>query len=221
MPPPDRLLAFVVASVVLVLIPGPSVLFVVGRALAHGRRAALGSVAGNAAGVAVLVVLVALGLGPVVERSVVVYTAIKLAGAAYLVYLGVRAWRGRGGLGRALTAPGTDAGPGVGADPVPGGRVLRQGFVVGLTNPKTLVFFAAVLPQFVDPAAGRVPLQMLLLGLGFVVLAMILDSGWGLAAGRARDWFARSPGRLRAVGGTGGLLMIGLGVGLAVTGRKD
>ena len=215
MPPADRLLTFALASVVLVVVPGPTVVFVVSRAIAHGRRAALRSVAGNSAGVGVLVVLVAFGLGSVVERSVAVYTVIKLAGAAYLVYLGVRTWRERGGLAAALH--------GVRTEPhLPGGaRLFRQGVVVGMTNPKALVFFAAVLPQFVDRGAGHVPTQMLMLGLAFVLLAMVLDSVWGLAAGTARDWLARSPRRLAALGGTGGLMMVGLGMGLAVTGRRE
>lgn len=214
--PADRLLTFVVASVVLVVIPGPTVVFVVSRAIAHGRRAALRSVAGNSAGVSVLVVLVALGLGSLVERSVTVYTVIKMVGAAYLVYLGVRTWRERGGLSAALR------GAGVGGEMgAVGAHVFRQGVLVGVTNPKAMVFFAAVLPQFVDRGAGHVPVQMLALGLAFVLLAMVLDSVWGLAAGTARDWLARSPRRLAALGGTGGLMMIGLGVGLAVTGRRE
>lgn len=217
MPPADRLLTFVLASALLVVIPGPSVVFVVSRAIAHGRRAALRSVAGNSAGVSVLVVLVALGLGSLVERSLAVYTVLKLAGAAYLVYLGVRTWRERGGLSDALSV--ADAAPGGGLSV--GVHVFRQGVVVGVTNPKALVFFAAVLPQFVDRGSGHVPTQMLLLGLAFVLLAMVLDSMWGLAAGTARDWLARSPRRLAALGGTGGLMMIGLGLGLAATGRRE
>jgi threonine/homoserine/homoserine lactone efflux protein len=213
MPPPDRLITFALASIVLVAVPGPTVVFVVSRAIAHGRRAALSSVAGNSLGVCVLVVAVAVGLGAVVERSVAVYTAIKLLGAAYLIYLGVRTWRERGSLAGAL---GDRSGSGD-----PSRHVFRQGVVVGVTNPKAMVFFAAVLPQFVDRDAGHVPVQMLVLGFGFVLLAMVLDSGWGLAAGTARDWLARSPGRLSALGGTGGLMMIGLGVGLAVTGRRE
>jgi len=93
--------------------------------------------------------------------------------------------------------------------------------VVGVTNPKVLIFFAAVLPQFVDLGAGNATGQMLVLGLLFAIIAATLDSTWGLAAGAVRAWFATSPARLRLVGGTGGLTMIGLGVGLAFTGRLD
>ncbi|MER8013588.1 LysE family translocator [Streptomyces griseoluteus] len=210
--PADRLLAFAALSLLLIVVPGPSVLFVVGRALAHGRRAALTTVVGNTLGAYVLVAAVALGVGSLVERSVLAFTVLKLAGAAYLVYLGVTAWRRRGSLRAAVTprAP-ARSGP----------RTLVDGFVVGVANPKTIVFFAAVLPQFTDPGRGRVPLQMLLLGLVFNALALVCDSVWGLAASAARDWFARSPRRLSAVGGAGGLAMVGLGVTVAVTGRTD
>ncbi|MEU1468067.1 LysE family translocator [Streptomyces sp. NPDC005761] len=208
----DRLLAFAAMSFLLIVIPGPSVLFVIGRALAQGRRAALTTVVGNTVGACLLVVAVALGVGSVVERSVPVFTVLKLAGAAYLMYLGVRAWRQRGSLQAAFTGERTEHG---------GLRTAWEGFAVGVANPKTMVFFAAVLPQFVDRAQGHVMLQMLLLGLVFNVIALASDSLWGLLAATGRDWFARSPQRLSLVGGVGGVTMIGLGVTIAVTGRKD
>ncbi|MGW5689978.1 LysE family translocator [Streptomyces asiaticus] len=208
----DRLLAFAAMSFLLIVIPGPSVLFVVGRALAQGRRAALTTVVGNTLGAYALVVAVALGVGSVVERSVFVFTALKLVGAAYLVYLGVKAVRQRRSLQAAFTGDG----------PAHGGlRTLWEGFAVGVANPKTIVFFAAVLPQFVDREQGHVVPQMLLLGLVFNAIAVISDSVWGLAAATARTWFARSPRRLAMVGGVGGLSMIGLGVTVAATGRAD
>ncbi|WP_262056438.1 LysE family translocator [Streptomyces sp. STR69] len=209
----DRLLAFAALSFLLIVVPGPSVLFVIGRALAHGRRAALTTVLGNTLGAYLLVVAVALGVGSLVERSVLVFTALKLAGAAYLIYLGVKAWRQRGSLRAAFTSED--------APPHSALRTLWEGFAVGVANPKTIVFFAAVLPQFVDREHGHVTAQMLLLGLVFNLIAVASDSVWGLVAATARDWFARSPGRLSAVGGVGGLTMIGLGVTVAVTGRKD
>lgn len=209
----DRLLAFAAMSFLLIVIPGPSVLFVIGRALAQGRRAALTTVMGNTAGAYVLVVAVALGIGSVVERSVLVFTALKLVGAAYLVYLGVKAIRQRGSLRAAFSGEG----------PVRQSvlRTFWEGFAVGVANPKTIVFFAAVLPQFVDRDQGHVALQMLLLGLVFNIIAVTSDSVWGLVAATARGWFARSPQRLAMVGGAGGLAMIGLGVTVAATGRKD
>jgi threonine/homoserine/homoserine lactone efflux protein len=208
----DRLLAFAAMSFLLIVVPGPSVLFVIGRALAQGRRAALTSVVGNTLGAYVIVVAVAFGIGAVVARSALAFTVLKLAGAAYLVYLGVKAWRQRGPLPVDVN----------GDEPVRGGlRTLWEGFGVGVANPKTIVFFAAVLPQFVDPDQGHIVGQMLLLGLIFNCIALASDSVWGLGASAARDWFARSPRRLAAVGRVGGLSMIGLGVSVAMTGRKD
>ncbi|WP_256106748.1 LysE family translocator [Streptomyces sp. ODS05-4] len=212
MPSPERFAAFAALSALLIVIPGPSVLFVVGRALAQGRRAALTTVAGNTAGAYLLVLAVAFGVGSLVERSLLLFTVIKLAGAAYLVHLGVRAWRERG---RPPAAPeGGGAGRG-------GLRTFWEGFAVGAGNPKTMVFFAAVLPQFTDRGQGGVVAQMLLLGLVFNAIALVSDGIWGLAAAGARDWFARSPRRLSAVGGAGGLAMIGLGLTVAVAGRED
>lgn len=209
----DRLTAFAALSFVLIVIPGPSVLFVVGRALAQGRRAALTTVVGNTVGGYLLIVAVAFGIGSVVERSVLVFTLLKLAGAGYLVYLGVKAWRGRGALGAAFS--------GGAEERTDSRRTFREGLLVGVSNPKTMVFFAAVLPQFVDRDQGGVVVQMLVLGLVFSVIAVTFDMMWGLLAAGARSWFARSPRRLSLVGGVGGLTMIGLGVGVAVTGRRD
>jgi len=155
---------------------------------------------------------VALGVGAVVERSVAVFTVIKLAGAAYLVFLGVQAVRHRRSLGHALHAE---------AERKTMGTIVRDGVVVGVSNPKAIVFFAAVLPQFADPTAGHVPLQMLLLGTVFVAIAVVCDSTWAVAAGTARAWIARSSRRLELVGGAGGLVMIGIGASLALTGRRD
>jgi threonine/homoserine/homoserine lactone efflux protein len=210
-PSVETLLTFTLAGVVLVIVPGPSVLFIVGRALAHGRRAALTSVAGNTTGASLVVLLVALGLGTVAAQSATVFTVLKIAGAVYLVYLGVHTIRTRGDL---VVALGQQAG-------AQDRRMFWQGVVVGFTNPKVLIFFAAVLPQFVDTGAGNATSQMLVLGLLFAVIAATLDSAWGLAAGTARQWFATSPVRLRRMGGTGGVMMIVMGAGLALTGRKD
>jgi threonine/homoserine/homoserine lactone efflux protein len=204
--------AFAAAALVLIVIPGPGVLFVIGRALAHGRRTALLSVAGHAAGNWVVAVCVALGVGTVVERSAAVFTAVRLAGAAYLVWLGIQAFRHRNALTEVLDSA---------AAPRGDVRAAREGLVVGVTNPKAVILFAAVLPQFVDRPAGHVPVQMLILSAIVIVIGLVSDSCWGLAASIARSWFARSPRRLGLVGGAGGLAMIGLGLTLALTGRKD
>ncbi|WP_326833956.1 LysE family translocator [Amycolatopsis rhabdoformis] len=211
---PAHFAAFAALTFLMVVVPGPSVLFTISRALTVGRRDALLTVLGNATGVYTQVVAVAFGLGVVVTTSATVFTVIKLAGALYLVYLGVQAIRKRRKLADAMaTAVRTTPGRTL--------SVLRVGFVVGFANPKSIVFLAALLPQFVDPAAGSVPAQMLLLGLCLPVIALATDSAWAVVAGTARTWFARSPRRLELVGGTGGLVMIGLGATLAFTGRKD
>ena len=206
------LLAFGVASAILVAIPGPSVLFVIGRSLSLGRRGGLLSVLGNELGCLPLVAAVAFGVGSVVADSIVLFTTVKLLGGAYLVYLGVQAVRHRKG--------GLDDAAHVEVARSSSWNMLRQGFVVGVTNPKTIVFFVAALPQFVNFQAGNVPLQMIILGLVFTVVAFALDSIWALLAGTARLWFARSPQRLATVRATGGSMMIGLGGSLLLTGEK-
>ena len=207
-----HLLGFALTAFVLIIVPGPSVLFVVGRALAFGRRPAVLTAVGNAVGVFGQVVVIALGLGTLLAHSIVVFDAVKLAGALYLVVLGVQAIRSSRRLASlAGEAPGAR----------PAGRTLREGFVVGITNPKATVLFAAIAPQFVDPADGPVALQLLVLGLAATLIAVVCDSVWALASGTARDWLARSPRRLAALGGAGGLMMIGLGLRLAFVGRRD
>ncbi len=212
MPPADRLLAFALTAVVVIVVPGPSVLFIVARALAHGRRVALLTVAGNTVGEFAQVVAVAFGVGVVAERSVAAFTVLRLAGGAYLVYLGLRTFRRRHQLAGVLTG---------GPVAPPAHRAFREGVWVGATNPKTVVFLVAVLPGFTDRAAGHVPLQIMVLGAVFSAVALCCDSVWGAAAGGARTWLAGDDRRLAAVGGAGGLAIAVLGLRLAVTGRHD
>jgi threonine/homoserine/homoserine lactone efflux protein len=214
MVPAGHVLAFAAVVTVLIAIPGPSVLFTISRALTVGRRAALLTVVGNELGLCVQLVAVAFGVGAVLQRSAQVITVIKLAGAVYLVFLGVQAIRHRRSMAEALAARVT---------PVRPLRAIRDGFVVGVANPKTIVFFVAGLPEFTTTGPGHlpVPAQMLILGALFPVIALILDSAWAAIAGTARQWLVGSPRRLALIGGTGGLVMIGLGVSIAATGRKD
>jgi threonine/homoserine/homoserine lactone efflux protein len=207
----EQLLAFGVAALVLIAIPGPSVVFVIGRALAYGRGVALSTVLGNSLGLLVVLVLVAFGLGAVVQESVAVFTVLKLAGAAYLVFLGVQAIRHRRGMVVEDDVP---------TAPLSRGRAVRQGFVVGVSNPKAFMIFAAVLPQFVD-RGHDVRAQMLLLGLLAFVIGLLSDSVWAVLASRLRSWFNASPERGEAMGAVGGVSMIGLGVGIALTGRAE
>jgi threonine/homoserine/homoserine lactone efflux protein len=187
-------------------------MFIVSRALAHGRKAASLTVIGNTLGEYVQVIAVAFGIGLLAERAVTLLAILKLAGAAYLVYLGIKTIRQRHALG---SVP----------DPADASqtsrRYLVQGFVVGVSNPKTVIFLVALLPGYVTRSAGHVPAQILLLGLVFSAIALISDNLWAITAAAARSWFARSPQRLQLVGGLGGLAIIALGVRLALTGRKD
>ncbi|WP_022886841.1 LysE family translocator [Glaciibacter superstes] len=211
MVPVANLLTFALAAIALLVLPGPSVLFVIGRSLALGRFGGLLSVFGNALGIIPIIVAVAFGLGTIVTQSVIVFTVIKFAGAAYIVYLGVQAIRHR----RSSTSPVAVI------TPRSNWRLLAEGFLVGISNPKSIVFFVAVLPQFVDYSAGAVPLQLLTLGVLFVVLAVVFDSVWAIAAGSARAWFGKSPKRIERLTATGGVMMVGLGGALAVTGAKS
>jgi threonine/homoserine/homoserine lactone efflux protein len=209
----DQMLTFGLAAFIIIVIPGPSVVFTIGRALAYGRGVALATVAGNTLGLVSIVLLVALGLGVVVQESIVVFTVLKLAGAAYLVWLGVEAVRRRREF---LSADGLD--------PLAGTRMtwtraVRQGYVVGASNPKGYMMLAAVLPQFVDRGEGHVQLQMLMLGLLATTIGLLSDSVWAIIASQLRLWFNSSPKRGEAMGAVGGVSMIGLGVGLAVSGE--
>ena len=214
MPTPEALLAFSLASLLLIAIPGPAVLFVIGRTLTLGRRGGLLSVLGNELGALSLVVAVAFGVGTIVAESIVLFTVIKLLGAGYLIYLGVQAIRHRRvdlTAGDSLRAT---------RDRASAARTVGQGFMVGLTNPKTIVFFVAALPQFVNFHAGSIALQMLVLGTVFTLIAFVCDATWAMLAGTARSWFASSPKRIARLRAAGGGMMIGLGGTLAVMGHE-
>jgi threonine/homoserine/homoserine lactone efflux protein len=211
MPTIATLTAFALAAFAIIVIPGPSVLFAVGRSIALGRRAGMLSVLGNALAIIPIVAAVALGLGFVVAQSVVLFTVIKLAGALYIVYLGIQAIRHRkDGSFDSIASVRRSA-----------TRMLAEGFLVGISNPKLLVFFVAVLPQFVNFHAGAIPLQMMVLGIVFFAIALLSDSTWALLAGLARGWFAKSPKRAERLSATGGVMLIGLGGVLALTGNKS
>ncbi|MGZ5367157.1 MAG: LysE family translocator [Aeromicrobium sp.] len=208
----DHLLGFAVAAFILIAIPGPSVVFVIGRALAYGRGVALATVVGNSFGLFLIAVAVALGLGAIVEQSIIVYTAIKVIGAGYLVLLGIQAIRHRKGFAvdrldeRHVT-------------PLPLRTAARQGFAVGVSNPKAFIIFASVLPQFIDRGQGHVQAQMMILGFVAFTIGLLSDSVWAVIASRLRTWFNASPKRGELLGAVGGTSMIGLGVGVAVTGN--
>lgn len=200
---PTRIWEYLLASILIIIAPGPSVLFVIARAIAWGRRTAVFTVMGNVTGAYVLSVFVALGLGPVLQRSDLAYSIIQWGGGSYLVYLGIDAIRRRLVHAADMTRK-------TGMQPPPLVS-MRDGFWVGVLNPKTLVFFAAVLPQFIDRERGHVTTQLLLLGALFAVLALVSDGSWGLLAGTARQWLATDTGRLITLRTSGGTVMIALG----------
>lgn len=206
MPTDRQWITFLVASFLFIQVPGPSLLFAIGRALTVGRRDALLSVVGNAVGMIAQAALLAVGLGTLVATSATAFTVVKFIGAAYVIYLGVQAIRHRkdASLAMTTTQPTT-------RDQHP----VRTGFTVGATNPKTMVFFAAFLPQFVDPSRGHAVLWTVLLGVVFGVMAVLSDSVWTLMAAQARLWFAKRPQRLDHLSTAGGAMMIALGVTLA------
>ncbi|HEY0949061.1 LysE family translocator [Nocardioides sp.] len=212
MPTASQWVAFVAASLLFIQVPGPSLLFTIGRALTVGRRDAMLSVLGNSLGIFSQAVAIAVGLGAVVAASAEAYTVVRIAGAAYVVWLGVQAIRHRADARVALAALGRGT-----PQPAPALRSLRVGYTVGVTNPKTLVFFVAFLPQFVNESAGHTGLQLVALGAVFGLLGISSDSVWALAASKARDWFARRPTRLDGLGAAGGLMMIGLGAALVAS----
>lgn len=201
---PTRIWEYLLASILIIIAPGPSVLFVIARAIAWGRKTAVFTVLGNVAGAYLLSIFVALGLGPVLQRSNLAYAVIQWGGGAYLVYLGLDAIRHRKVHAANMTQQ-TGMQPSISTS-------VRDGFWVGVLNPKTLVFFAAVLPQFIDRNRGHVTAQLLLLGALFAILALISDGSWGLLAGTARQWLATDAGRLIRLRTIGGFVMIGLGV---------
>ena len=206
----EQLLTFALASVLLTLIPGPTVLFVIGRSLSLGRRAGLWSVVGNTLGLLPIVVAVALGVGALVAESVVVFTVVKVVGAAYLIYLGVQAFRHRGAD--------VDA---VAAAPRSTLRIVRDGFVVGVSNPKAVVFLAAVLPAVRRPLGRRDQRRSCSRWAW-----SSWPSRWSPTAAtrtppaRRATGSAARPDRLKRMQATGGLMMIGLGGSLALTGQK-
>jgi threonine/homoserine/homoserine lactone efflux protein len=195
---------FVVTELALSLTPGPAVLFVVAQALRHGGRRSLWANFGILSGNAFYFLLSAAGLGAVLVASHGLFLVVKWCGAAYLIYLGLRL----------LLAPGhppAELGP---AGARPGWGVLRQGFVLQAANPKALVFFVALLPQFLDPS-GDVPLQVGVLAVSSLAVEFLVLAGYGLAAGRLAGW-ARRPGVARATDRVAGSLLVGAGVSLGL-----
>ena len=205
MPSSSTYALFLATAIVLLLIPGPAVLYVVTRSIEMGRSGGLASVAGITTGTIAYVVLAAVGLSSLILASTAAFDAVKYVGAAYLFLLGVRRL-----LGRGLTEPDEEATPRTRR------RAYTQGVFVNLTNPKTIVFIFAFLPQFVDPHAQHAWLQVLALGLSFALLGFLSDSMWAFAAGTAADRLRGSAAMGRVQRWLGGGVLVGLGILAAV-----
>ena len=201
---PSRIWEYCIAAVIIVLAPGPSVLFVLARAIAWGRATAIATVVGNVLGAFSLSVVVAVGLGPILQRSEIAFIAVQVLGGFYLVYLGIVAIKHSQIHASDMTNQG-DIRPSK-------WRSMREGFWVGALNPKGMVFFAAILPQFVDREAGKVTSQLILMGAIFAVIALFSDGTWGILAGTIRNWLATELKRLVFMRMTGGIVMIILGL---------
>ena len=189
---------------IIILAPGPSVLFIIARAIAWGRMTAVATAAGNVTGAFTLSLMVAFGLGPILQRSDLAFLAVQVIGGFYLVYLGIDAIRHSKIHAEDMVNQGEVKPSAL--------RSARDGFWVGALNPKGLVFFAAILPQFLDRDSGNVTSQLVLMGATFSVLAFISDGSWGLIAGTVRQWMATSPARLVTMRRIGGIVMILLGL---------
>ena len=208
MPPIGDVIAFAIASFLIIIIPGPSVLFTIGRGISFGRKAALVNVAGNSVGMLTGSLAVAIGIGSFVQSSDIAFAVVGVLGGGYLIYLGYDAVKTRKDVAQALITK---------ADPKPLGQLFKQGFVVGFLNPKSLVFFAAILPQFVDRSQGQVILQMVFLAMIFFVIAVLSDGTWGIVAGTARHWLAGTPTRIEKISGAGGIVIIALGISVIIS----
>ena len=189
----------------IILAPGPSVLFTIARAIAWGRKVALLTVLGNASGFFAMSLLVAVGIGPIIQSSDFIYSAVQWGGGLYLIYLGIDAIRKRNEHTSQVLEEGSSGLPST-------VRIIRDGFVVGILNPKGIVFNAAVTPQFIDREAGKVVLQLILLGAIFALLAFFCDGTWGFLAGTARNWLATNVKRIIFLRSVGGVVMMILGL---------
>jgi threonine/homoserine/homoserine lactone efflux protein len=193
----------------IIIVPGPSVLFTLARGVAWGRAVAVLTVLGNSLGTLTLSAVVAVGLGPLLERSRALSIVLQLLGGLYLLWLGFDAFRHRLEHAEAMTKKEAKR-----PDTL---QIVRQGYVVGVLNPKAMVFFVAVFPHFVDRSKGNVTLQLLFLGVLFSVMAFCSDSTWGFIAGTARVWLSSSPRRLVRLRTIGACVMMGLGVLIIVS----
>lgn len=210
MMPLDLYFTYVAACLLVVLVPGPTATLIVANSLTHGLRAGLGNVAGTQAGLALFIGILVVGLAAVIEAMGVWFDWLRLLGAAYLVWIG---WK-------LLRAPGSELAPdltGAARPPAPRGGFVLQGLLVTLSNPKTLLFFGAFIPQFVDPAKEAAP-QIVLLGVTAMVCALVFDTAYAVLTARAGRFVSRR--HLRRANQASGVVLIGGGVWLALSRAK-
>lgn len=208
LPDSSHLALFLSTTVVLLLIPGPAVLYIVAQSVEHGRRAGLTAVGGIHVGSMVHVTAATVGLSALLVSSAVAFSAVKLVGAAYLIFLGIQRLAGRGDDGASARTDSRDL-----------GRIFRQGIVVNVLNPKTALFFFAFLPQFVDPTRSAAP-QIAVLGLLWIAVGLLSDGMYAVLSGTVGAAVRRRPGFARTQRVITGLVLIGLGIAAALTGRK-
>jgi threonine/homoserine/homoserine lactone efflux protein len=205
----SRLTLFLITAFVILVTPGPAVLYIIARSVDQGRLAGIVSTLGVGFGTMFHVAAAALGISALLATSAVAFSVLKYLGAAYLIYLGIRKLMERDpDAGRRVRAPESL------------GRIFWQGVVVNVLNPKTALFFLAFLPQFIDVPRGHATLQMILLGLLFVVMGIFSDGVWALFAGSAGSWLKNHLGFLRAQRYFSGSVFIALGVIMAVSGQN-
>ena len=199
---PELYLAYLLTCIVIIIVPGPSVTLIIANSLSHGVRAGLLTVAGGQIGIAVMIALVGLGLASLIEALGWWFTVVRLAGAAYLIWLGIKLFRSTGSFGETKRAP------------VPRSGFFLQGFLVAVTNPKTLIFFGAFLPQFIDPA-GSYSEQLLIMGVTAIVVAAISDGMYAILVGGAGRRISQR--QVKWISRTSGGVLIGGGIWLALT----
>lgn len=210
LPPWHDLALFVSAAIVLLLIPGPAVMYIVARSVDQGRPAGLASSSGIAVGTLMHVLAASLGLSALLVSSAVAYSIVKYAGAAYLFYLGIKKFHEhptmRNGVKR--------------VEPIPLRKVFTQGILVQMLNPKIAIFFFAFLPQFISPARGHITLQLFLLGMIFATMGWMSDATWALSAGSAAHWLRENRKFIENERYAAGTVYMGLGLATAISGSR-
>jgi threonine/homoserine/homoserine lactone efflux protein len=208
-PDAGTLAVFAAAALALLVVPGPAVLYIVAQSVHRGRAAGLVSMFGIQVGGLVHVTAATVGLSSLLVSSALAFDTVKYAGAAYLIFLGIRRLLGRDRDAKVDVDHEREL-----------GRLFRRGIVVNVLNPKTALFFFAFLPQFVDPEASAPALQIAFLGLLFIAIAVVSDGAYALAAGTLGGWLRRSKGFLAVERYVSGMVFVGLGVATALTGSR-